>query len=405
MRKRIVLSITTGKFLALLFLVILLSSCALPAGGRRSSSNLAEEPTPIPTTAAATKPTYTVERGRVTRELRFSGRVAPVVEQALAFPMDGVVKTVSVRRGDSVETGDLIAELDSRALEDELALAQTALDIAETRLENTKSELRRDRRRAELAVAIAQLDLDHARAKAGENPTPDQQYQLDRLALQLEQAKVDLDELSADVDPSLQADVQQAELRVAELESLIDKARLVAAFPGQITSLNISPGMAVAAQAPVGVLADMSNLEVSARLRDGQMEELEEGMPAALTLENKPGKIFSGHIRRLPYPFGSGGGNADIADSDPTTRISFDNPEAAASFSPGDRVEVHVVVAEEDDVLWLPPAAIRDFSGRKFVVVQDGDIRQRVDVILGTEGTGRVEIVEGLSEGQIVVGP
>ncbi|NJN55968.1 MAG: hypothetical protein HC804_15195 [Anaerolineae bacterium] len=67
-------------------------------------------------------------------------------------------------------------------------------------------------------------------------------------------------------------------------------------------------------------------------------------------------------------------------------------------------MKVVVVIEERPSVLWLPPAAVRDFNGRHFVVVQDDQGQSRVDVTLGIEGDGRVEIVEGLSEGQIIVG-
>ena len=70
----------------------------------------------------------------------------------------------------------------------------------------------------------------------------------------------------------------------------------------------------------------------------------------------------------------------------------------------GDLVRVEVVVEREDNVLWLPPQAIRTFDGRKFVVVQDGELQRRVDVKIGVEGEDRVEIEEGLTEGQVVVG-
>jgi hypothetical protein len=56
-------------------------------------------------------------------------------------------------------------------------------------------------------------------------------------------------------------------------------------------------------------------------------------------------------------------------------------------------------------VLWLPPQAIRNFSGRLFAVVQDGDVQRRVDVRIGVEAADRVEILEGIEEGQVVVGP
>jgi multidrug efflux pump subunit AcrA (membrane-fusion protein) len=67
---------------------------------------------------------------------------------------------------------------------------------------------------------------------------------------------------------------------------------------------------------------------------------------------------------------------------------------------------VNVVLERKDDVLWLPPQAIRTFEGRKFVVVQEeGEAQRRVDVKVGIESEDRVEIEEGLTEGQVVIGP
>jgi multidrug efflux pump subunit AcrA (membrane-fusion protein) len=63
------------------------------------------------------------------------------------------------------------------------------------------------------------------------------------------------------------------------------------------------------------------------------------------------------------------------------------------------------VLEQKEDVLWLPPQAIRTFEGRKFVVVQEDGFQQRVDVKVGIEGDDRTEIEEGVEEGQIVVSP
>ncbi len=67
-------------------------------------------------------------------------------------------------------------------------------------------------------------------------------------------------------------------------------------------------------------------------------------------------------------------------------------------------MRIEVVLERKDDVLWLPPQAIRIFDGRKFVVVQSGEVQQRGDVKIGIEGEDRVEIEEGLTRDQIVIG-
>ena len=63
-----------------------------------------------------------------------------------------------------------------------------------------------------------------------------------------------------------------------------------------------------------------------------------------------------------------------------------------------------VELERKDDVLWLPPQAIRMFEGRRFVVLKEDDVQRRVDVKVGIETQERVEIEEGLEEGQVVIG-
>ncbi|HRW06689.1 MAG TPA: hypothetical protein P5121_16410, partial [Caldilineaceae bacterium] len=58
----------------------------------------------------------------------------------------------------------------------------------------------------------------------------------------------------------------------------------------------------------------------------------------------------------------------------------------------------------KDNILWVPPQAVRVFDGRRFAVVLDGEARRRVDVKVGIETPDRLEIEEGLEEGQVVEG-
>ena len=67
-------------------------------------------------------------------------------------------------------------------------------------------------------------------------------------------------------------------------------------------------------------------------------------------------------------------------------------------------MRVTVELERKADVLWLPPQALRIFDGRRFAVLQDGDVQRRVDVTAGIETPERVEIESGLEEGQVVVG-
>ena len=154
-----------------LILVLFLAGCGSSVNGRDRRTGNTGEPTPIPTAVVAARPTYEVARGEVIYDTQFPGRVAPTVEQALAFTQDGVVKEVYVRAGQQVQAGDLLAELDTADWEAQLVLAQAALDIAQAQLDASQREIAQTRQEAELRRDLAQLDLDYAVAQAGDTPS------------------------------------------------------------------------------------------------------------------------------------------------------------------------------------------------------------------------------------------
>jgi len=110
-------------------------------------------------------------------------------------------------------------------------------------------------------------------------------------------------------------------------------------------------------------------------------------------------RIYVGQKLRIPVAA------KPAADKEKTTRITLDVDFAEAGLKVGDLMRVTIVLQHKEDVLWLPPQAIRTFGGRKFVVVQEDGYQQRVDVKIGIESDDRVEIISGLEDGQVVIAP
>ena len=81
-------------------------------------------PTPLPTPIIPEKPVYTVQVGTVVQTLEFTGRASPVLEQELFFETSGNVGEVFVARGDWVQAGDVLAELDIDDLQKQLSQKQ-----------------------------------------------------------------------------------------------------------------------------------------------------------------------------------------------------------------------------------------------------------------------------------------
>jgi len=293
--------------------------------------------------------------------------------------------------------------------ENRLNLEYNNLLTAREKLEKARAQAQLALRQAEGQVTQAEESLRQAKAKLVE--LQGQPSVADAEAA-LEQAEADYEQAVADADPEsynmrlLALDLEQAQLDIQDLENQIASAQLVAPFDGQILSLNIDPGDAVQAYSTVGVVADPDALEITAELGSEDLSQMAINQEAVITLRNRPGQTFSGSVRQLPYPYG--GTTVDTGDDDAAVHVAIEDqaaPSAAVDMTLGELAAVSIVLQEKEDVLWLPPAAIRTYQGRDFVVIQLADGSQkRVDVLLGIITDERVEIAAGLEEGQTVVG-
>jgi multidrug efflux pump subunit AcrA (membrane-fusion protein) len=108
---------------------------------------------------------------------------------------------------------------------------------------------------------------------------------------------------------------------------------------------------------------------------------------------------LTGKIRQLPSPYGTG------ASDDKVVHVLLDKAPSADTYQLGDKVTVVIQLASKQDVVWLPPDAIRNAGGRTFVIINSESGPKRVDVELGLQTRDMVEILSGLDEGQVVVAP
>ncbi|MGQ9597925.1 MAG: HlyD family efflux transporter periplasmic adaptor subunit [Anaerolineae bacterium] len=285
---------------------------------------------------------------------------------------------------------------------DRLDLEYNNLLAAKERLEAARAQASLALSQAEAQVSQAEESLRQAKVKLAELQS---QSAVANAEAALRQAELDYAQAVAAADPDsynlrlLTLEVEQVQLDIQDLENQIAKARLVAPFDGQVLSLNIEAGDAVQAYSTVGVLADPTKLEITAELSSDELSQMALNQKAEITLRNRPGETFSGVVRQLPYPYG--GTTVDTGD-DTAVHVSV---ESEVDMGLGELATVRIILQEKENVLWLPPAAIRTYQGRYFVVVQNPDGSQRrVDVLLGITTDEQVEITAGLEAGQIVIG-
>jgi RND family efflux transporter MFP subunit len=357
-------------------------------------------PTPVPEPPAPAAPTYVVQRGLVVRQIEFSAQSQPVESQALSFVTEGKVQKVFKKAGDEVKQGEVIAELDVSDIRNQLRQAQIELRTAQAILSNTLEGFTRTLQLAQLDVAQAQLKLDAAIARSrqpGISLAEKQAREAEAkfLEIDLQRAQLRLADVNASLDPVLVKNVETSRINVEALEEKLGRATLVAPFDGVLTELAVTVGMLSTPLEKVAVVSKPGRIELVAELSSELSRELSVGQPVTVRLANNPDVAFGGVIRRVPAEGG--------LRTDRLVRIQVD---AGVKLESGVKAIVTAMTGRRDNVLWIPTSTVRTYRGRQFVVVQNPDgTQRRADVKLGLTATDRVEILDGLNEGDVVVAP
>ncbi|MFP4324121.1 MAG: HlyD family efflux transporter periplasmic adaptor subunit [Anaerolineales bacterium] len=412
--------------------------------------------TPIPTAEAVARPTYTVQRGTVQNSLEFTGRWEPRDQLDLSFEISGAVRQVPARRGETVAQGQLLADLQIDELEAQLEQARLDLETAQENLDSggdtsnqTVEDLRIQLANARIqfenlnatrdwtSVANARINLDSAwrqldnaqreydearsqpdqpadivdqarqalesaqenvRTAQNQYSAAAQAYNSQEFNIQQQQNNVIQAELALEraqergTDPNAEQAVRSAQLRIDQLEADIAQSSLFAPFDGVILDVSISPGDPVQAFEDVMTIGQPAPLEVIAQLPIGDAQRLSVGLVGVCNIINLPESAVQCAARQIPQ-------SAQSADQTTRVAASLDNVQQ------GQLIEVEMPLEVREDVLWLPPAAIRTFQQRTFVVLETPQGERSADVQLGLQTDDRVEIISGVEEGDIVIGP
>ena len=436
-------------------LAAFLSACGSDAASRGSGA--APTITPIPTSPAAVRPVYTVQRGTVQQTLVFTGRWLPRDQAQLGFEIAGTVRGVYVRRGDTVQAGDLLADFDTTDLEAQLDSAELDLQTAINRLESGSEGSAQSVLDAQFALAGSRLSLENQETTSPWTSLENAQLGMERAQNSLEDAQrayddvvsrpdsapsavdaawqrvrdaqIGLDEAQNNyyaaaqsfnshmisveqqenavlhdelalqsalagtgADPDLVRNVLQAQFNFDQIQAKIDRASLRAPVDGIVLEITIQSGDSAAAFIPVLTLALPEPKEVAASLAFNDTQRLSVGMVGVCQEVNRPETVVQCAVRQIPL---------SSRDVDQTTRIAA----SLEYLSLGQLVEVSMPLQTRENVLWLPPAAIRTFQNRTFVVLETPDGQRVSDVELGLETDERVEILSGVQARDVVVGP
>lgn len=274
----------------------------------------------------------------------------------------------------------------------------------------------------QLAAQRAELDLELAEADLELFLKHTHPRRLDELAASRKQADMALErarrKASADVvqaEAELRAkrsEFDRQKSKLAKIEDQIDKATIRAPQDGLVvysTSTQFSwrgdtepldEGQEVRERQELIVLPDAEKMMAEVKIQEASLDTVELGMPARITVDALPGKVFTGEVTRIA-PLAdpqSAFMNPDLKVYD--TRVAFDQADPALRTGMSCTVEINA--ARFDEAIFVPVQAVVRRGSRPTVFVREAGAFVPRPVSIGLDNNRVVRVTDGLEAGDVV---
>ena len=289
----------------------------LGAGGMAMRGEAAD------TRAAAAPRTVAAERRDLVLRAEASGEVEPIRTVEVKSKASGEILRVHVETGDYVQAGTLLAEVDPRDV-------QNALDQAEAELASAQVQLRTARAQRERVEAL----------RAGEIVTQDEY------------------ESAVNAQAAAQTALVRAETNARLARERSRDVTIRAPISGTIITRNVEPGTIIASATgnvsggtSLFTMADLSEIQVRARVDETDIGKVRPGQQARVTVEAYPGQSFTGTVLKIEPQA--------VVEQNVTmfpVLVRLANPEGL--LKPGMNADVAMVTDRREGAVSVPTGAV-----------------------------------------------
>jgi HlyD family secretion protein len=252
-------------------------------------------------------------------------------------------------------------------------------------------------------VAQARSTLQQAQASLVKLQTPANKDDITSAQATVTQAQNDLDKLLAGSDANTldiaQNGVDQANIALKQAQVTLQQAQVVAPFDAAVTQVNITPGQTISSGGNTSAaiqIADLDHLEIVVNLAEVDVNRVQSGQTAEVTLDALPDATLEGTVTQIA----PSGVQVQGVVNYPVTVALTDPPVGVKT---GMTANLNIVVDQRENVLMVPNRAVRTQGRQKSVTVLFEGQQIQVPVQTGLSNDTNTEITTGLREGDTVL--
>jgi HlyD family secretion protein len=338
-----------------------------------------------------------------------NGRVEPEINFQINTPIATTVKAVYVQPGDRVPAGKLLMLLEDTEARARLATAESGVKAAQATVEAaTHNGTQQERQSSASDVARARIDRDQAQrdldallklkstgaASASEVAAAQQRLDTAQAALRASDQSATSRYSPAEVERA-RAALADAEANLSSVRQIVAKTAIHAPIAGTVYNVYAKATEFVEEGKLLIEMADLSHERVRAYFDEPEIGQLAVGQKVQIKWDAKLGRIWQGHIVRIPSTvtiYGTRTVGEGIIEIDGN----------ADGLLPDTNVTVLATTSSESNSLDVPREAVHYENGKPFVYKVINGGLQRTPVVTGAFNITQVAILSGLQQGDWV---
>lgn len=334
--------------------------------------------------------TETVNRTSLSDSVIATGTVRSHNRVQVGAQVSGQLLKIHVVLGQKVKKGDLIAEIDSKNQDNDLATALAQLTSYQAQLKAAQANL-----------TAMQSSYDRInRLYKQKSATQDS----------LESARVNLANAQSTI-AQLESSLKQAEISVTTAQTNLGYTKILAPIDGTIISIPVSEGQTVNSNqtAPTIVqVADLSKMLIKAEISEGDISKVKAGMKVRFTTLAEPNKVYQSEITSIDPALTTLTDNDYSESSSDSSAVYFyaniliDNPDEALRI--GMTTQNTITVVDVENALTIPTMTIQKVGEQYQVRVLTANNKAETRTIeIGISDDMNTQVLSGLEEGDKVI--
>lgn len=349
--------------------------------------------------------TSVIDRGKVISSINATGVVESENEVLILSPAASIIKKVIKEPGSQVEKGELIVQLDTEPVEDEIGRLKDQLEVRRNNLEKTHLSAQSTRVDLDFNEEVKKLKITSLKSTLAdqeqllevggisparlENTKQEITLAEKDLQMLIQKNSIRLKQLDAD-KKGLMLQIRIDEKNLEEKQDLLGKMSVKAPSSGIILAISGHEGEKINADRPLVRMSDLTTFKIIGSVEEQYAKQIKTGKPVLVNIDTEKLQGTIGNVTPMVE----------------NNKIQFNihlNESSHPKLIANQQVQIQIITGVKENALRIKRLPDFEKSKNQKIFVVKGNKAERKEVTLGILGNHYCEIVSGLKEGDVII--